>query len=33
MENGLKIDDFENEKRNKKCADEEWGAFPLQKMI
>jgi hypothetical protein len=33
MENGMQLDDFENEKRNKKSKKEEWGQFPLKAMI
>jgi hypothetical protein len=33
IENGMQLDDFENEKRNKKSKKEEWGQFPLKAMI
>ena len=29
----MQLDDFENEKRNKKSKKEEWGQFPLKAMI
>ena len=32
-ESGEQLGDFENEKRNKKSKKEEWGQFPLQKLI
>ena len=32
-ESGESLSEFENEKRNKKSKKEEWGQFPLQKVI
>lgn len=33
LESGQQLNDFENEKRNKKSKKEEWGMFPLQSVI
>lgn len=33
LDNGKQLEDFENEKRNKRSKKEEWGQFPLKGVI